>query len=105
MAGHRNFNVLRKRMSPRRRARNQSAAKAAIKRMLLAELRKLRGATQVAVAAEMGITQSALSRIESQDDMQVSTLRRMVEALGGRLEIVAKLPGRRVIVDLSPSRR
>jgi hypothetical protein len=44
------------------------------------------------VAAKLGIKQPTLSRLESQDDMQISTLRRLIEALGGKLEIVAHLP-------------
>ena len=48
----------------------------------------------------MGITLSALSRLESQDDMYVSTLQRIVESLGGRLEIIADMPdGQRVSVS------
>ena len=44
------------------------------------------------MAAKLGIKQPTLSRLESQDDMQISTLRRLIEALGGKLEIVAHLP-------------
>jgi hypothetical protein len=36
--------------------------------------------------------QPSLSKLENQDDMQVSTLRRLIEALGGQLEIIAHLP-------------
>ena len=44
----------------------------------------------------LGIKQPTLSRIESQEDIQVSTLQRLVRALGGELEIIAHLPGRDV---------
>jgi len=54
------------------------------------------GLTQEEVAASLGIKQPTLSRIESQDDIQVSTLQRLVRALGGELEIIAHLPGRDV---------
>jgi transcriptional regulator with XRE-family HTH domain len=60
--------------------------------MLLAELRKSAGLSQEDLAAELGIKQPTLSRLESQDDMQISTLRRVIEALGGKLEIIAQLP-------------
>jgi hypothetical protein len=33
-----------------------------------------------------------LSKLETREDMYVSTLRRLVEALGGKLEIVVHLP-------------
>jgi transcriptional regulator with XRE-family HTH domain len=61
--------------------------------MLLAEIRRAVGLTQEHVAASLGIKQPSLSRLESQDDMQISTLRRLVAALGGELEIIAHLPG------------
>jgi len=80
-------------MSPERRQRNELAAKAAMAEMLLAELRRQAGLTQEEMAARMGIRQPTLSGLETQTDMQISTLRRLVEALGGQLEIVAKLPG------------
>ena len=104
MAGHRNFSEMRKRMTPARRARNESAAQVELEYMLLSEMRRITGATQGEVAAYMGITQSALSRLESQGDMQVITLRRLVEALGGRLEMVATLPTNRVVVELVPQK-
>ena len=61
--------------------------------MLLAELRKLEGLTQVELAQKLGIKQPAVSQLEQQDDMQVSTLQRIVQAMGGVLEITVRLPG------------
>jgi transcriptional regulator with XRE-family HTH domain len=61
--------------------------------MLLAEIRQAEGLTQAEVAEILGIKQPTLSRLESQHDMQVSTLQRLVRALGGELEIIAHLPG------------
>ena len=60
--------------------------------MLLAEIRQAVGMTQEEVAAILDVKQPTLSRMESQDDMQISTLRRLIEALGGKLEIIAHLP-------------
>jgi transcriptional regulator with XRE-family HTH domain len=92
----RNFNELRAKMSPDRRARAQVRAREMVVEMLLSELRRLAGLTQNDLADSLGIKQPTLSRLESQDDMQISTLRRIVSALGGELEIIAKLPGGRV---------
>jgi transcriptional regulator with XRE-family HTH domain len=61
--------------------------------MLLAEIRKSVGLTQEDLAAQLGIKQPTLSKLESQDDIQVSTLRRLIRALGGELELIAHLPG------------
>ena len=99
MAGHTNYNVLRSRMSPERRARIDRAVQKELERMLLVELRKLSGMTQAQVAKALGIKQPSLSQLESQDDMQISTLRRIVEALGGELEIIATLPTGRVALS------
>jgi hypothetical protein len=38
------------------------------------------------------VPSSDVSRLECQDDMQVSTLQRLVRALGGELEIIVHLP-------------
>jgi DNA-binding XRE family transcriptional regulator len=99
MAGRHNFNDLRKRMSSRRRARNDRAVKAQLREMLLSELRRVAGITQVNLAKSIGIKQPTLSQLESQDDMQISTLRRIVKALGGDLEIIASLPTERVALS------
>ncbi len=59
--------------------------------MTLRLLRDGAGKTQMQVEEASGILQSELSRLEkreSLDELQVSTLRRFVEALGGKLEIV-----------------
>jgi transcriptional regulator with XRE-family HTH domain len=64
--------------------------------MLLAEVRKLAGKSQSDLANILGIKQPSLSKLESQDDMRISTLKKIVEALGGRVEIIARFPGEMV---------
>jgi len=93
MAGHRSINVLRGKMGPQRTAKAKAKAREMQAEMLLAELRKLGGVTQVELAKKLGIKQPAISQLEQQDDMQVSTLQRIVEALGGNLEITVRLAG------------
>jgi hypothetical protein len=61
----------------------------------LRELRREMGKTQEQVAAEAGLSQSALSHFEGPGDHRVSALRRYVAALGGELEVVAVIDGRR----------
>lgn len=89
----RNFKELEANMRPESLARAKARAKEMMAEMLLAEIRRAVGLTQEQVAASLGIKQPSLSRLESQDDMQISTLRRLVAALGGELEIIAHLPG------------
>lgn len=89
----RKFKELRDRMSPERQKRSAAVAREMMAELLLAEIRKQAGLTQVELAEQLGITQPSLSKLESQDDMQISTLRRIIEALGGELELTATLPG------------
>ena len=60
--------------------------------MLLSELRRFAGKSQRELAAALGIKQPSISKLENQSDMQISTLHRIVQALGGRLELTAKFP-------------
>ena len=85
------FSASRRKMNPQRRARNQRRRKT-MARLLLSELRQQSDMTQRQLAAALGIKQPTLAHIEKQDDIQVSTLRRLVEALGGELDLVVRLP-------------
>ncbi len=59
----------------------------------LRAVRELAGLTQVALARRLGMQQSALSRIENQFDIRVSTLRVYIEGLGAALRIDAQFKG------------
>ncbi len=98
MAGHRNFSELRDKMSPQRRARSDARVKEMMAEMLLAELRKYAGQTQEEVARQLGVSQPCLSKMEKQSDMQIGTLDRIVKSLGGRLELVAHMPGGDIVL-------
>jgi len=58
----------------------------------LAELRQLRGLSQTELAERAGVGQANISRIESRDDILVSTLARIVKAMGATLSIRARFP-------------
>jgi len=88
-----NFKELEAKMRPEARARAKARAKEMMAEMLLSEIRQAVGLTQEQVAETLGIKQPSLSRLESQHDMQITTLQRLIEALGGKLEIIAHLPG------------
>lgn len=92
----RNFKELRDKMSPQSQARSKAKARQLMAEMVLAEIRRESDMTQSELAKAMGVSQPALSKLESQDDMQISTLRRLIHALGGELEMVVKLPDRTV---------
>lgn len=60
--------------------------------LVMSELRSARGKSQTELAELLGVKQPSLSKLEKQTDMQISTLRKIIAALGGRLEIVARFP-------------
>ena len=78
-------------LPPKRRAKvNARAAE-------LATLRDLRIAalqTQEDMAQALGVGQDTISRLEQRSDMLLSTMRRYVEAMGGRLDLIATFPNR-----------
>jgi hypothetical protein len=70
-------------------------------RMSLRALRTAVGGTQVEIAEATGMAQGDVSRLENRanlEECQLATLRRYVEALGGKLEIVAVLGDKRIIL-------
>jgi len=76
----------------------------------LKDLRQAVAQTQEELAATLGVGQDTISRLEKRSDMLLSTLRRYVEAMGGKLELVAKFPDRPPLVidhlaDESSARR
>ena len=58
----------------------------------LSALREVAGKAQTEVAAALNISQPSVSKVEKQTDVLLSTLRHYVQALGGELEIVVRLP-------------
>jgi len=66
--------------------------------LTLRELREALGKTQVELASLVATSQAQLSRVESRNDHLISTVRAYVEALGGELEVVAKIDGKRIVL-------
>jgi predicted XRE-type DNA-binding protein len=60
----------------------------------LRELRQIAGKAQLDIATALNIKQPSVSKIEKQADMYLSTLRSYVEAVGGELDLVVRLPKR-----------
>jgi len=63
--------------------------------MDLRELRRMVGVTQTQLAQRLKSSQGEVSQAERREDFRVSTLRRYVEALGGRIEIIADFGNKR----------
>jgi DNA-binding XRE family transcriptional regulator len=75
-----------------RRAKIEADVRAMQREMPLHELRRARELSQQTLAELLGESQPAVSQLEQRTDMYVSTLRRYIEAMGGRLDIVAHFP-------------
>ena len=86
------FSKLREKMSADRHARNEAKALALLAAMDLPELRNALQVTQEDLADRLEVAQSNVSRLERRDDMLISTLQEVVEALGGELHLVAYFP-------------
>ncbi len=56
----------------------------------LQDIRKAQGLTQAQVAERLHQTPVNISRVERENDVYLSTLRAYVEAMGGKLELVAR---------------
>ncbi len=63
----------------------------------LKALRQLAERSQEQIAATLGVKQPSVHKIERQTDLYLSTLRRFVEAAGGKLELRIELPGKGVL--------
>lgn len=97
MSGHRPFSDLKKEWAEDRRARNKSRkAELALEYATLEELRLALGLSQEELAQRLDVQQPAISKLTSRSDMRISTLRDLIEAMGGELHVTAKFPDRSV---------
>lgn len=86
------------RLPAERRRKIESRAQVRIEEELaLRDLRKAMGKTQVEVARKLRISQVTLSDTERRADVMLSTLRKYVGALGGRLDLIAHFPDRKPV--------
>lgn len=87
------FDALAKRTTSKvTRERAEVRTQQLLGELLMSELRQAAGKSQRELAKVLGIRQPSLSKLENQTDIQVSTLQKIIEALGGELNLVAKFP-------------
>jgi len=87
-----NFKLLQAKMSPEARARSEAKAEQMIREMALDELREALALTQEQLADRFHVKQPAIAKIERRTDMYLSTLRGIIRAMGGELDIRAVFP-------------
>ena len=92
MSGRHAFRDLTKGFTSERRARVEARKAERRATMPLHELRQARAMTQKALGEALNVKQPAVAKLERRTDMYVSNLRAYIEALGGRLSIVAEFP-------------
>jgi len=92
MSGRHAFRDLTNDFTPERRARVEARKAELQAAMPLHELRQARAMTQKALGEALNVKQPAVAKLERRADMYVSNLRAYIEALGGRLSIVAESP-------------
>lgn len=81
----------------RRKKIEARAAELIAEEMSLRDLREALTLTQQRIADTLGIGQDSVSRLEKRSDLLLSTLRSYIEAMGGRLSLIAEFPDREPI--------
>ena len=92
MSGRHPFNELTKDFTPECRRRIDDLKTELLAEMPLHELRRARALTQRDMAKMLKVNQPAVSKLEQRADVYVSSLRSYIEAVGGKLKIVAEFP-------------
>jgi transcriptional regulator with XRE-family HTH domain len=86
------FKDLLKDMPPERLERIRLKTEVMKNEMALAELRQAMDLTQEELAKSLHMKQAAISKFEHQSDIYLSTLRRILFAMGADLKIIAHFP-------------
>jgi len=94
------YKLLREKMSDERRTKNDNNVQEILAHMDLQELRHALDMSQEELAELLRIKQSSLSKLERRKNMRLSSLRKLVEAYGADLEVLARFPEGAIKLDL-----
>ena len=92
MSGHHKFSQLTEHFSEQRQVEIAEKTAQLKVEMALSELRQALQLSQTELAAKLKVKQPAVARLEKRTDMYVSHLRKVIEAMGGELDIIARFP-------------
>jgi len=92
LSGRNSFKKLIENISPERRANIESRKTELREKMALRELRQAIGISQQALADKLNVLQPAIAKMERRADIRISSLQKLIEAMGGSLEIRAHFP-------------
>lgn len=98
MSGRHPFSELTKDFTEERRRRIEAMKSDLMAEMPLHELRHARALTQKDLAKTLKVNQPAVAKLEKRTDLYVSSLRSYIEAVGGKLKIVAEFPDGEVAI-------
>jgi transcriptional regulator with XRE-family HTH domain len=94
-----NLDRIRKQLGPDRRRKIAARTATLIaEQKSLQELRQAHKLTQKRMAHLLGVGQDSVSRLEQRSDLLLSTLRGYVEAMGGRLSLIAEFPNQEPVM-------
>jgi transcriptional regulator with XRE-family HTH domain len=93
------FKNLLDRLPPERLENIENRTQGMLLEMALQEIRQNRHLTQQQLASNLKLNQAALSKMENQSDIHVSTLRKIVTAMGGHLKLVAQFPDEEIVIN------
>jgi predicted XRE-type DNA-binding protein len=74
------------------------AAHIRLEEMTLKHLREQLGLSQVELADRLEVQQPAVSKLERRQNLELNTLRTVVHALGGTIEIIIRVPDKEPIL-------
>jgi len=94
------FNCLRKKMSANAQKTAAEKTRVMLKEMSLNELRQACQMSQEHLAELLSTKQANVSRMERRTDMYLSTLRSYIEAMGGKLDIIARFPDGEIHINI-----
>ncbi|HYF97424.1 MAG TPA: XRE family transcriptional regulator [Coxiellaceae bacterium] len=86
------FQNLKSKLSPQAQTTIKEKTLKMLAEMPLQELRQAKQLSQERLAEILATKQANVSRLERRTDMYISTLRSYIEAMGGKLEIIAQFP-------------
>jgi len=93
------YKLLRDKMSPKACAAAAKKTQEFLAELPLQELRHVRMLSQEQLAVKLNVKQATVSKLERRADMYISTLRKVIKAMGGELEIKATFPDGEVRIN------
>jgi len=97
--------LVKETMSSESQARARAKTEQMLREMALDELRAALSLTQEHLAETLGIRQASVSKIIHGQNMYISTLDKVIKAMGGDLELYVALPNGRVKLSLQQFRK